>query len=178
MNLSPPPNSLTKLFGDLNSVQIDYILNIRNILLSLDEQLCEQGFSTRTLYGLEKRERQVFKTKVCAEFIPELRGLHRPRLRLRLPYPKLEFGEAGHTFKSDRVKGLCWVEPRHKKIWHPDSPIRLYFFLSKSQRYSYVLSPNEYEKIYQKLTGRGASFQILRNFIDAAYFEWKMLIQR
>ncbi|MGK7953050.1 MAG: hypothetical protein AB4368_30745 [Xenococcaceae cyanobacterium] len=94
----PPPKSLQKLIEALSPEQERYVLDIRDRLLSYDERIREKGFTTRTVYGLAKGNRDIYKTKLCAEFIPDTYGFAKLRLRLRLPYPKRELIGKGRIF--------------------------------------------------------------------------------
>lgn len=167
------PKSLAKLCSSLSDVQLKYIASVREQILTFDENLIEQGFSTRTLYGLKKSKATVLKQKACAEFIPILSGVHRPRLRLQLPYPKRKFGAPGRTYHNTTVKGFAWVEARHQNEWDRPSSLSLLFYLSKGQRPSYTASLEDYTKTYQKLSGHHFPILNLKDLIQLALEEWK-----
>lgn len=167
------PESLARLCSSLSEVQISYIASLRDKILQFDENLIEQEFTTRTLYGTKKSNNTVLKKESCAEFIPVLRGVHRPRLRLQLPYPKKRFGAPGNTYHNTPVKGLAWVETRHKNEWDSSSPLRLLFYLTKGQRYSYMKPLDEYSVMCRKLTGKNVTLTKIEDLVQLSLQEWK-----
>ena len=170
-----PPKSLRKLTEELASEQQAYILAIRKQLLIFDERMIELGRTTRTIYGLRKGDKNIYQTKLCAEFMPVMPGILRPRLLLRLPYPKREFGGAGRTYKKEKVKGLTWVEIRHENEWNPDSAIRLFFYIGKSlNRYSYTCDLSTYSNFYRELRNESESFHTLDDLLALSLKEWKL----
>ncbi|PZD70365.1 hypothetical protein C1752_13900 [Acaryochloris thomasi RCC1774] len=175
MPISPLPASLQKLTADLTLAQSAYIYDIRDRLLSAGDRMAEQGFSTRTIYGLRKDNKTVYKSKVCAEFVPVLRGVNVPRLRLRLPYAKQRGGGPGRTYKDEPIKGLCWVELRHEKEGNDVSDLSLLFNLSKSSRWSYAINVEEYSAFCQNLTGTDRAWTSLTDLLELALNEWKLL---
>lgn len=175
----PPPKSLLKLMESLSSEQKAYVLNIRDRLLSYDERIREKGFTTRTVYGLAKGNRDIYKTKLCAEFIPDTYGFGQLRLRLRLPYPKRELIGKGITFYKDKpVKGLTWVEIRHEKLGHKTTAIKLLFYLGKRRSYSYACDLDEYATLYQQLTEQNLQKRSLDGLLIVALEEWKLLLSK
>ena len=170
-----PPKSLRKLIEELSSEQQAYILAIRKQLLIFDERMIESGKTTRTIYGLRKGSKDIYQTKLCAEFMPVMPGVLRPRLLLRLPYPKREFGGAGRTYKEERVKGLTWVGIRHENEWNPDSTVNLFFYIGKSlNRYSYTCDLSIYSNLYRELTGESELFHTLDDLLALSLKEWKL----
>ena len=167
-----PPKSLRKLIEELSSEQEAYILAIRKKLLIFDERMIEVGKTTRTMYGMRKRDKDIYKTRLCAEFLPESLGDKRPRLLLRLPYPKRERNGA---FYKEKVRGLTWVEIRHENAWNRDSAIELFFYIGKSlNRYSYRCNLNVYSNSYRELTGESKSFHTLDDLLALSLKEWKL----
>ncbi|MEO1801137.1 MAG: endonuclease NucS domain-containing protein [Cyanobacteria bacterium J06629_2] len=170
-----PPKSLRILTEELSSEQEAYILAIRKKLLTFDERMIEVGKTTRTMYGMRKRDKDIYKTKLCAEFMPTMPGDRRPRLLLRLPYSKREFGGAGRTYKKEKVKGLTWVEIKHDDAWNRDSAIELFFYVGKSlNRYSYTCDLPTYSKLYREFTGESDSFHTLDDLLVLSLKEWKL----
>lgn len=170
-----PPKSLRILTEELSSEQEAYILAIRKKLLVFDERMIEVGKTTRTMYGMRKGDKDIYQTKLCAEFMPTMPGDRRPRLLLRLPYPKREFGGLGRTYKKEKVKGLTWVEIKHENQWDPNSAIELFFYIGKSlNRYSYRCNLNTYSNLYQELTGENESFHTLDDLLALSLKEWKL----
>ncbi len=170
----PPPKSLQKLIEGLSPEQQANVLSIRNRLLSFDESMMEVGLTTRTLYGLRKNNKDIYKTKLCAEFIPITPGILYPQLRLRLPYAKREFGAPGRTYKQERVKGLTWVGIKYGKEWDDTATIQLLFYFGKRQRYSYALDLGAYSNLYQQLTGHNQSLQSFDDLLTVALEEWRL----
>lgn len=173
-----PPKSLQKLINGLSSEQQAYVLAVRDRLLDFDERMAEVGLTTRTFYGLRKGSKDIYKSKLCAEFIPWLPGVLRPRLRLFLPYAKREFGAPGRTYKPERVKGLTWVEVSHEQQWHSATAIRLLFYLGKSTtRYSYAYDLDQYSSMYEQLTGQQRSLHSLDDMLSLALEEWLLRLK-
>ena len=171
----PPPKSLRKLIEELSSEQQAYILAVRKQLLTFDERMIEVGKTTSTIYGMRKGDKDIYKTKVCAKFMPITPGFFRPRLLLRLPYPRREFGGLGRTYKEERVKELAWAEIKHEQEWNPDTAISLFFYLGKSlNRYSYRCNLNTYSNLYRDLTGKNESFHTLDDLLVLSLKEWKL----
>lgn len=171
----PPPKSLRKLIEELSSEQQAYILAIRRQLLTFDERMTEVGKTTSTIYGLRKSNKDIYKTKVCAKFVPVAPGFLRPRLLLRLPYPKREFGGPGRTYKEERVKGLAWAAIKHEQEWNPNSAISLFFYLGKSlNTFSYTCDLDTYSDMYRKLTEENESFHTLSDLLALSLKEWKL----
>lgn len=169
----PPPKSLQKLTEALSPQQQAYVLAVREQLLCFDERMIELGKTTRTMYGLRKGDKNIYKTKLCAEFIPTNSITYSPRLMLRLPYPKRE--RAGSFYKKERVKGLAWVEIRHEQEWNPNTAIRLFFYLGKSRNnYRYACDLNTYSNLYHELTGEKKSLQKLDDLLTLSLQEWKL----
>ena len=170
----PPPKSLRKLIEELSSEQQAYILAVRKQLLTFDERMIEVGKTTSTIYGMRKGDKDIYKTKVCAKFMPTTPGDLRPRLLLRLPYPRREFGGLGRTYKEKRVKGLVWAEIKHEQEWNPDSAISLFFYLGKTQNaYSYTCDLDTYSNMYRELTKESESFHALNDLLALSLREWK-----
>ena len=173
-----PPKSLSKLTKHLSSEQIEYVLNIRDCLLKSDEGMREKGYTTRTVYGLKKGDKDVYKTRLCAEFKAEHynNGVCLPQLRLRLPYPKRELMAERTFYKNDPVKGLAWVEIKHEQKWNKSTPIKLFFYLGKSESYSYSFDLKEYSKICEQLTDQKRNLQSVEDLLMHAAAEWRSLV--
>jgi hypothetical protein len=123
---------------------------------------------------LRKNNKDIYKTKLCAEFIPITPRILYPQLRLRLPYAKREFGAPGNTYKQKRVKGLTWVGIKHGKEWDNTAAIQLLFYFGKRQRCSYVLDLGAYSNLYQQLTGHNQSLQSFDDLLTVALEEWRL----
>lgn len=172
---SRPPLSLRKLTESLSLEQERYVLAIRDRLLGYDERMREKGFTKRTVYGLGKGDKDIYKTKLCAEFIPDIYGFNQLELRLRLPYPKRELIEGKNFYKSKPVKGLTWVEIKQNEAWDKNAAINLLFYLGKGSRYSYAYHLDKYAILYQQITGENRLLQSLDDLLTLALDEWKYL---
>lgn len=174
------PESLSKLLGNISTDQQNYVLEARKQILGFDDHIIEVGRTTSTEYGLRKGEKQIYKTLVCAKFIPFHRGVYRPKLLLLLPYPKREWAGqgSGRTYKREKVKGLTWVEASHTKAWDQNSQLKLYFYTGKSQsRYSSVMDLTPYESMCHLLLGKeDLKFTSLFDIINLALNEWKLQV--
>lgn len=174
------PKSLNKLLDNISVEQQHYVLKARKQVLEFDDRIIEVGRTTSTQYGLRKGETKVYKTLLCAQFIPFARGVYRPRLMLLLPYPKREWAGpgSGRTYKREKVKGLTWVEASHIQAWDCNSPLRLYFYMGKARsQYSFVMDLSHYEPMCHSLTGKvDLKFTSLFDLINLALHEWKLQV--
>ncbi len=169
-----PPKSLANLLNALTQEQQAYVLSIREQLLEFDPAMMEVGKTTRTIYGLRKNKKDIYQTKLCAEIIPVALGVMRPRLRLQLPYLKRKFSRVSSGNSQKFVKGLTWVEVRHRREWDKTTDIQLLFYFGKGRsHHSYSLSLDEYSKVYQQLAGQYCSLQSLEDVMIVALEEWK-----
>lgn len=173
----PPPKSLQKLIEDLSPEQEKYVLDIRDRLLDYDERLREKGYTTRTVYGLAKGDKDIFKTKLCAEFIPDTFGFGQLRLRLNLPYLKRKLMEGKRFYEKQPVKGLTWVEVKHDKDWDKTTEIKLYFYFGKSTSHRYSYSLAQYTTVYRELTGEKMELRSLDDLLAVALKEWKLSLE-
>ena len=139
--------------------------------------MIEVGKTTTTQYGLRKGK-SIYQTKVCVEVIPERPGVNRPRLILKLPYPKRKLMDSRRYYEQQPVKGLAWAE-----VWYAKDEInfhteQIFFFLGKSRtRYSKVYRLTEYGKLYQALTGNERSFNSIEDLVDLALEEWRTVVE-
>lgn len=174
-NLPSPPRSLRRLLEPLTFPEQEYVLQLRQHILSFSDQVQEVGRTTSTQYGLRKDENDLYKTKLCAQFIPFYSGSDRPRLLLQLPYAKKEFGAPGRTFKPERVKGLTWAQVSHDpQWWDSTQPIQIFLFIGKTlERYSKKYDLDTYAQIYCNLTGQARELRSIRDVIDLALDEWQ-----
>lgn len=172
----PPPKSLQKLTETLSPEQEKYVLDIRDCLLDYDERLREKGFTTRTVYGLGKGDRDIYKTKLCAEFLPDTFGFGQLQLRLKLPYPKRTLMKGRRFYEKQSVKGLTWVEVRHDKCWDKTTEIQLLFYFGKSKTQKYSYSLTQYATVYQELTGEKIALRSLYDLLAVALKEWRILL--
>jgi hypothetical protein len=165
------PKSLQLLIEDLSQEEKEYILTLREKILAFDENLIEVGRTTSTEYGLCKEKNDIYKTKMCARFIPIFPGFCRPRLLLLLPYPKKEFGGPGRTYKIEPVKGMAWAQVPLAE----DKTLQfIYFYLGKSLRkYSFMQNFATYSQVYRNLTGLERNLAGTHNLIDLALDEWR-----
>jgi hypothetical protein len=143
-----PPKSLRTQLEQMTPERAELVSALRLQILEFDDRMREVGRSSRTQYGLSKGEKEVYKTKLCAEFLP-LMGSSLPELYLMLPYPKKEFGAPGHRYKQERVKGLAWAGI---SLWFGVKHVT--FYLGKSRTgFSYQLSYSDYSKLCEPLLG-------------------------
>jgi len=172
--LPPPPKSLRRLVETLAPSEQDYVLGLRQQILLFSDQMREVGRTTTTEYGLRKGEKDLYKTRLCAQFLP-FAGGDRPLLMLQLPYPKKEFGAPGRTFKRERVKGLTWTQVSHQKgLWDCTVPIQLFSYLGKTRNYhSHSYNLDSYAQMYFELTGQKRELRSIPDVIDLALDEWQ-----
>lgn len=175
--LPPPPKSLRRLVETLTPTEQDYVLQLRQRILIFSDRMQEVGRTTTTEYGLRKGEKDLYKTKLCAQFIP-FAGGDCPCLMLQLPYPKKEFGAPGRTFKRERVKGLTWTQVSHQKgLWDCTVPIQLFSYLGKTRNYhSHSYDLDSYAQMYFELTGQKRELRSIPDVIDLALDEWQQTI--
>ncbi|MEA5447623.1 hypothetical protein VB780_03515 [Leptolyngbya sp. CCNP1308] len=167
-----PPKSLRAQLEQMTPEQAELVSALRLQILEFDERMGEVGRSSRTQYGLAKGKKEVYKTKLCAEFLP-LMGSSLPELYLILPYPKKEFGAPGHTYKKERVKGLAWAGI---SLWFKEK--RVTFYLGKSRiSSSYHLSYGDYAKFCEPLLGYRPQFESFEDLVALALAEWKQLVE-
>ncbi|PZO45838.1 MAG: hypothetical protein DCF17_00370 [Shackletoniella antarctica] len=168
-----PPKSLRAQLEQMTPEQEAVVSALRLQILEFDERMREVGRSSRTQYGLAKGEKEVYKTKLCAEFLPIGLGSSLPELYLMLPYPKKEFGAPGRTYKKELVKGLAWAGI---SLWFQPQMVRIY--LGKS-RYGlgYELSYEDYAKVCERLLGYRPVLQSFADLVVLALSEWKQLIE-
>lgn len=166
------PKSLQLLIEDLSHDEKEYVLTLREKVLAFDENLIEVGRTTSTEYGLCKGKNDIYKTKMCARFIPIFPGFYRPRLLLLLPYPKKEFGGPGRTYKIEPVKGMAWAQV---PLLEKDKTLQcIYFYLGKSLgRYSFMQNCPTYSQTYRNLMGLERNLACTHDLIDLALDEWR-----
>lgn len=169
-----PPRSLRRLMDNLAPAEQDYVLQLRQRILSFSNHLQEVGRTTSTQYGLRK-ENDLYKTKLCAQFIPSYSGSNFPRLLLQLPYAKKEFGAPGRTFKQKRVKGLVWAQVSHDhQLWDSTQPIQIFLYFGKTlERYSKRYALDTYAQMYCDLMGEARELRSIPDVIDLALDEWQ-----
>ena len=172
--LPPPPKSLRRLVDNLASAEQDYVLHLRQHILEFSDHMQEVGRTTSTQYGLRK-ENDLYKTKLCAQFIPSYSGSNLPRLMLQLPYAKKEFGAPGRRFKAERVKGLAWAQVSHERqLWDSTQPVQIFLYFGKTlERYSKLYALDTYAQMYFKLTGQARELRSIQDVIDLALDEWQ-----
>lgn len=173
--ISPPPKSLRKLLEGLPTLeQQERVLAVRERILQADDRMMEVGYTTTTSYGLRKGADDLYKGKRCAEFMPCLPGVNRPRLLLLLPFPKREAGGPAGTYKPHPVKGFAWAAVYQPEAWTETSPVKLHFYLGKSRlHYSQAFDLQQYAAVYSKLTGLARDFNGLDNVLTLALEEWQ-----
>ena len=165
-----PPKSLRSQLEQMTPERAELVSALRLQILEFDDRMREVGRSSRTQYGLAKGEKEVYKTKLCAEFLP-LMGSGLPELYLVLPYPKKEFGAPGHTYKKERVKGLGWAGI---SLWFADRKVS--FYLGKSRiSVSYRFSYADYAKFCEPLLGYRPQLESFEDLVALALVEWKQL---
>lgn len=178
--IDPPPNSLSKLLDGVSSQQRAHVLDIRERILRFDPQMSEVGKTTTTQYGLRKGT-SLYKTKVCAEFIPASPIGHCPRLMLRLPHPKRKRMDSQPYYEKEPVKGLAWAD-----VWRFQDALgsraeQIFFFLNQSRirlhsRYSRAYTRTDYAELYRALTGNARSLDSVEDLVDLALEEWRTLV--
>ncbi|MBD1877002.1 DUF91 domain-containing protein [Nodosilinea sp. FACHB-131] len=167
-----PPKSLRTQMEQMAPEQAELVSALRLQFLEFDERIREVGRSSRTQYGLAKGEKEVYKTKLCAEFLP-LMGSSLPELYLMLPYPKKEFGAPGHTYKKERVKGLAWAGI---SLWSNVKHVN--FYLGKSRvGSSYHFSYSDYAKFCKPLLDYQPQFESFEDLVALALVEWKQVVE-
>lgn len=170
-----PPKSLQKLLQPLSPEQQALVLQVRAELLQADSRLKEVGKTTTTQYGFPKADRSIPVNKLCAAFRPNFARADRPRLLLRLPYPKREFGGPGRTYKQQRVKGIAWYGVHFEREWDAASPITLLLFLDKTQyQCSRQYSLEAYASLYRTLTGSDCDLRSINDLVAASVKEWQL----
>ncbi|MGG6294982.1 hypothetical protein ACQ4M4_11195 [Leptolyngbya sp. AN02str] len=173
-----PPRSLNQLLQPLSESEVQFVLSIREQILSYSDRMIEIGRSTTTQYGLKKGERDIYKTKVCAEFRPLGPQTRIPKLCLQLPYPKRQKGGPANTYLREPVKGLAWVKVSPQALSNCPQDIQLYFYLGKGNRFSFTYSARQYERIYMQLTGKVRSLSTISAVVALALDEWRELSDR
>jgi hypothetical protein len=167
-----PPKSLRVQLEQMTLERAELVSALRLQILEFDDRMREVGRSSRTQYGLTKGEKEVYKTKLCAEFLP-LMSSSLPELYLMLPYPKKEFGAPGHRYKQERVKGLAWAGI---SLWFGVKHVT--FYLGKSRTgFSYQLSYSDYSKLCEPLLGYHPQFESVEDLVALALAEWKQVVE-
>lgn len=167
-----PPKSLRVQLEQMTLERAELVSALRLQILEFDDRMREVGRSSRTQYGLTKGEKEVYKTKLCAEFLPWM-GSSLPELYLMLPYPKKEFGAPGHRYKQERVKGLAWASI---SLWFGVKHVT--FYLGKSRTgFSYQLSYSDYSKLCEPLLGYYSQFESFEDLVALALAEWKQVVE-
>lgn len=173
-----PPKSLQKIIQSVSSNTQMRVLEIRNKILSFDEQIREVGLTTTTKYGLVKGDKKIYEGNICALFIPApivISGRYQPRLLLRLPYPKKKLTGLGHTKNQHATKGMTFAEVARGDCWDSSD---IYFCPGKSRtKWSWRFTLKEYADVYQQLTGKQKSLDSLDVLIDLALEEWEEQIK-
>lgn len=166
-----PPKSLRTQLEQMAPEQAELVSTLRLQILEFDDRMREVGRSSRTQYGLAKGEKEVYKTKLCAELLP-LMGGSLPELYLMLPYRKKEFGAPGHTYKKERVKGLAWADV---SLWFKEKNVT--FYLGKSRiSFSYQFSYGSYAKHCEPLLGCRPQLESFEDLVALALAEWHQVV--
>jgi hypothetical protein len=100
-----PPKSLRIPLEKMKPEQAAVVSTLRLQILEFDPRMREVGLTSRTLYGLAKGEKEIYKTKLCAEFW-SVAGTA-PELYLRLPYPKQETQQEGQGKRKKNGSVTC-----------------------------------------------------------------------
>lgn len=176
--LTLPPKSLQRIIQSISSNTQARVIEIRNKILSFDEQIREVGLTTTTKYGLAKGDKDVYEGKLCAEFLLApivISGRYQPRLLLRLPYPKKKLTGLGRTYNQQPTKGMTFAEVASGECWDSSD---IYFYLGKSRtNWSWRFTLKEYANVYQQLTKKQKSLDSLDALIDLALEEWEEQIK-
>ena len=166
-----PPKSLRSQLEAMAPEQAELVLALRLQILEFDDRIREVGRSSRTQYGLAKGEKEVYKTKLCAEFLPASGVSVLPELYLMLPYPKKEVAGPGR-YKKERVKGLAWAGI---SLWFDVKHVT--FYLGKSRTgFSYQLSYEDYAKLCGRLLDDQPQLGSYRDLVALALAEWKQVV--
>lgn len=173
-----PPKSLQKIIQSVSSNTQARVIEIRNKILSFNEQIREVGLTTTTKYGLAKGDKKIYEGNICALFMPApiiISGRYQPRLLLRLPYPKKKLTGSGRTENQRATKGMTFAEVANGECWDSSD---IYFYLGKSRtKWSWRFTLKEYADVYQQLTGKQKSLDSLDVLIDLALEEWEEQIK-
>ena len=167
-----PPKSLRSQLEQMTPERAELVSALRLQILEFDERMREVGRSSRTQYGLAKGEKEVYKTKLCAEFLP-LMGSNLPELYLMLPYPKKEFGAPGHTYKKERVKGLAWAGI---SLWFDVKHVTFYLGKSRVGLTQYQFSYKGYANLCEPLLGYRPQLESFEDLVALALAEWSQLV--
>ncbi|MBD2110030.1 endonuclease NucS domain-containing protein [Nodosilinea sp. FACHB-13] len=167
-----PPKSLRTQLEQMTPERAELVSALRLQILEFDERMREVGRSTRTQYGLAKGEKDVYKTKLCAEFFPP-GGFNLPALYLMLPYAKKEFGAPGHRYKQERVKGLAWAGI---SLWSEEKTVTFYLGKSRAGLTQYHFTYGGYAKLCDPLLGYRPQFESVEDLVALALAEWKQVV--
>lgn len=99
-----PPRSLRIPLEAMRPEKAAVVSALRLQILEFDDRMREFGLTSRTLYGLAKGEKEIYKSKLCAEFWAS--GGAAPQLYLRLPYPKQEVQQEGYRYVRGKLRDL------------------------------------------------------------------------
>ncbi len=162
-----PPSALRKQIDRMPPEKAEIILAIRYQILEFHDQIREVGRTTSIQYGLAKGEKEVYKTKLCAEFRRDQFNSW-PVLYLVLPYLK----RAGR-YKARRVKDLTWAQIN---LWTEHKNFELLFIAGSQKRgfgYSYNLSRESYARQCEQLLGYLPNFRSHADLVALALQEWR-----
>lgn len=168
-----PPKSLRAQLEQMIPERAELASALRLQILEFDDRMKEVGRSSRTQYGLAKGEKEVYKTKLCAEFFPP-GGFNLPALYLMLPYPKKEFGAPGHRYKRERVKGLAWA---NISLWSEEKTVTFYLGKSRAGLTQYHFTYGGYAKLCELLLGYRPQFESVEDLVALALAEWKQVVE-
>ncbi|MBD1914272.1 MULTISPECIES: endonuclease NucS domain-containing protein [Cyanophyceae] len=166
-----PPKSLRMRLEGIKPESAAVVSALRLQILEFDERMREVGLTSRTLYGLAKGEKEIYKTKLCAEFWATHVGTL-PELYLRLPYPKRVIQQPGYSYIRGKAKGFAWASV---SLWLTERIV--FFYLSKSRsRYSYKLSYSDYANLCEPLLGHRPQLDSFEDLVALALAEWKQIV--
>jgi len=165
-----PPKSLRMPLERMNLENAAVVSALRLQILEFDHRMREVGLTSRTLYGLAKGEREIYKTKLCAEFWA-VAGTA-PELYLRLPYPKQEIQQEGHRYVRGKTKGFAWASI---SLWFSERIV--FFYLQKSRsRSSFQLSYSDYAQFCEPVLGYLPQLESFEDIVALALTEWKQVV--
>ena len=167
-----PPKSLRAQLEAMAPDQAELVSALRLQILEFDERMREVGRSSRTQYGLAKGEKDIYKTKLCAEFLPLYGGSTLPELYLMLPYPKKEVAGSGR-YKKERVKGLTWAGI---SLWFEKKAISIYLSQNRAYAAPYQFSYGDYAKLCEPLIGYRPQLDSFEDVVALALSEWKQVV--
>lgn len=165
-----PPRSLRIPLEAMRPENAAVVSTLRLQILEFDNRMREFGLTSRTLYGLAKGKKEIYKSKLCAEFWAS--GGAAPQLYLRLPYPKQEIQQEGFRYVRGKTKGFAWAD-----ISLYLSERIVFFYLGKTRsRHSFQFSYGDYAKFCEPVLGYLPQLESFEDIVALALSEWKQVV--